>query len=156
MVGPNAGSKANCSKIDWREVLTMRNRTISIPLDPETARAFGAVCAEEKLKIQALVSLWLRELIARELPSLRQMLRRRMQSVGAPALNRRARFADERRLIVLCSLYKCVPERIAVTSVAAAGGGRLSATRSHVRMRIRHFPLLTAAALAVALPFLGS
>lgn len=46
---------------------SMRNRTISIPLDPQTAQAYGAARAEEKLKVQALVSLWLRELTAREL-----------------------------------------------------------------------------------------
>ncbi|MGA2851061.1 MAG: hypothetical protein ABSE46_18825 [Terracidiphilus sp.] len=52
----------------------MRNPTISIPLDPQTAQAYGAARAEEKLKIQALVSLWLRELTAREVPSLQQVL----------------------------------------------------------------------------------
>jgi len=52
----------------------MRNPTISIPLDPQTAQAYGAACAEEKRKIQALVSLWLRELTARETPSLQQVL----------------------------------------------------------------------------------
>jgi hypothetical protein len=56
------------------EKSSMRNPTISIPLDPQTAQAYGAARQEEKLKIQALVSLWLRELTARELPSLQQML----------------------------------------------------------------------------------
>ena len=50
------------------------NPTISIPLDPQTAQAYGAARTEEKLKMQALVRLWLRELTARELPSLKQVL----------------------------------------------------------------------------------
>jgi hypothetical protein len=52
----------------------MRNTTISVPLDAQTARAYGATRAEEKLKIQALVSLWVRELTTREAPSLQQVL----------------------------------------------------------------------------------
>ena len=52
----------------------MRNRTISIPLDPQTAQAYGAAGEDVKLKIRVLMSLWLRELTARELPSLQQVL----------------------------------------------------------------------------------
>jgi hypothetical protein len=52
----------------------MPSETISIPLDPQTARAYGAARAEEKLKMQALVGLWLRELTSNELPSLEQVL----------------------------------------------------------------------------------
>ena len=52
----------------------MRNPTITIPLDPQTARAYSAARDEEKRKIQALLSLWLRELAASELPSLQQVL----------------------------------------------------------------------------------
>ena len=48
--------------------------TITIPLDPQTAQAYSAVPAEEKQKIQALVSLWLRELTAGESPSLQRIL----------------------------------------------------------------------------------
>ena len=41
----------------------MPTDSISIPLkNPQTARAYGAARAEEKLKMQALVGLWLREL----------------------------------------------------------------------------------------------
>ncbi len=46
----------------------------SIPLDPQTARAYNAATPEEKRKIQALLSLWLRELAAGEYPSLQQVL----------------------------------------------------------------------------------
>jgi hypothetical protein len=46
----------------------MPTETISIPLDPQTARAYGAGRAEEKLKMQALVGLWLRELTGPESP----------------------------------------------------------------------------------------
>jgi hypothetical protein len=52
----------------------MQTETISIPLDPQAARAYTTARAEEKLKMQALVSLWLRELTAGELPSLEQVL----------------------------------------------------------------------------------
>jgi hypothetical protein len=52
----------------------MRTRTITIPLDPQTARAYGAVGDKEKRKIQVLLSLWLRELATSEFPSLEQAL----------------------------------------------------------------------------------
>ena len=52
----------------------MANPSITIPLDPQTARAYDSASAEEKRKIQALLSLWLRELAAREYPSLQQVL----------------------------------------------------------------------------------
>lgn len=52
----------------------MANPTITIPLDPETARAYNSAAPEEKRKIQALLSLWLRELAAGEYPSLQQVL----------------------------------------------------------------------------------
>jgi hypothetical protein len=52
----------------------MPTEVISIPLDPQTARTYGAARAEEKLKMQALVGLWLRELTSNELPSLEQVL----------------------------------------------------------------------------------
>jgi hypothetical protein len=52
----------------------MTTETISIPLDPQTAGAYSAARAEEKMKIQAFVSLWLRELTAGGLPSLEQVL----------------------------------------------------------------------------------
>ena len=48
----------------------MRNQTISIPLDPQTARAYDAIRDEEKRKIQALVSLWLREFTSGDAPAL--------------------------------------------------------------------------------------
>ena len=47
---------------------------LTIPLDPQTARAYSAVTDAEKRKIQALLSLWLRELAAVEPPSLQQTL----------------------------------------------------------------------------------
>lgn len=52
----------------------MRKATISIPIDPQTAQAYDAAREQEKRKIQALVSLWLRELTAQDLPSLQQVL----------------------------------------------------------------------------------
>ncbi len=55
-------------------VFVMANSTITIPLDPQTARAYNSAAPEEKRKIQALLSLWLRELAAGEYPSLQQVL----------------------------------------------------------------------------------
>ncbi len=52
----------------------MANTTITIPLDPQTARAYSSAAPEQKRKIQALLSLWLRELTAGEPPSLQQVL----------------------------------------------------------------------------------
>ena len=51
----------------------MANPSITIPLDPQTVRAYDSASAEEKRKIQALLSLWLRELAA-IYPSLQQVL----------------------------------------------------------------------------------
>lgn len=52
----------------------MASESISIPLDPQTAQAYKAAGAEEKRKIQALVSLWLRELTSGQAPRLQQVL----------------------------------------------------------------------------------
>ena len=52
----------------------MANTTITIPLDPQTARAYSSAAPEQKRKIQALLSLWLRELTAGEPPSLQHVL----------------------------------------------------------------------------------
>jgi hypothetical protein len=52
----------------------MAKPTITIPLDPQTARVYNSAAPEEKRKIQALLSLWLRELAAGEYPSLQQVL----------------------------------------------------------------------------------
>ncbi len=52
----------------------MANPTITISLDPQTARAYDSAPPEEKRKIQALLSLWLRELTAGEYASLQQVL----------------------------------------------------------------------------------
>jgi hypothetical protein len=52
----------------------MKNSTITIPLDPETAQAYNAASPEEKRKMQALLSLWLRELATGDYPPLEQVL----------------------------------------------------------------------------------
>jgi hypothetical protein len=52
----------------------MANPTITIPLDPQTARVYESAAPDEKRKIQALLSLWLRELASGEYPSLQQVL----------------------------------------------------------------------------------
>jgi hypothetical protein len=62
----------------------MANSTITIPLDPQTARAYNSAAPEEKRKIQALLSLWLRELASGEYPPLQQVL----DEVGRKAKSR--------------------------------------------------------------------
>ena len=56
------------------KVSSMPKSTITIPLDPQTARAYESAAPEEKRKIQALLSLWLRELASGQYPSLQQVL----------------------------------------------------------------------------------
>jgi hypothetical protein len=58
--------------------------TITIPLDPQTAQAYDSAAPEQKRKIQALLSLWLRELAAGEFPSLQEVL----DDVGRKAKDR--------------------------------------------------------------------
>jgi hypothetical protein len=52
----------------------MEKRTITIPLDPQTALAYDSAAPEEKRKMEALLSLWLRDLTAGECPPLREVL----------------------------------------------------------------------------------
>ena len=62
----------------------MANPTITIPLDPDTARAYDSAAPDEKRKIQALLSLWVRELAAGDYPSLQRVL----EEVGRKATSR--------------------------------------------------------------------
>jgi hypothetical protein len=48
--------------------------TISIPVDPETARAFAAASDEERRKLQLLLRLRLRELTTRPSRSLKEIM----------------------------------------------------------------------------------
>lgn len=64
----------------------MANPSITIPLDPQTARAYDSASPEEKRKIQALLSLWLRELDVGEYPSLQQVLDEVGNKAKAPGL----------------------------------------------------------------------
>jgi hypothetical protein len=48
--------------------------TITIPLDPQTAQMYNSASAQEKPKMQALLGLWLRELVASEQRSVQQIL----------------------------------------------------------------------------------
>jgi hypothetical protein len=52
----------------------MNIQSITIPIDPETARAYDSAAPEEKRKMQALLSLWLRSLATGNYPSLEQIL----------------------------------------------------------------------------------
>ena len=52
----------------------MAKSTITIPLDSQTAQAYDSAGPEQKRKIQALLSLWLRELAAGDSASLEQVL----------------------------------------------------------------------------------
>jgi hypothetical protein len=52
----------------------MATNRITIPLDPETAKAYRAAPSSDKKKMQALVSLWLRGLAAEEPAALKRIL----------------------------------------------------------------------------------
>jgi len=52
----------------------MANANITISIDPETALAYESATVEDKRKIQALLSLWLRELATGDYPSLQHVL----------------------------------------------------------------------------------
>lgn len=52
----------------------MPGPTITIPLDAQTAQAYDAAAPEQKQKIRALLSLWLRELACADYPPLQQIL----------------------------------------------------------------------------------
>jgi hypothetical protein len=62
----------------------MAKDTITISLDPQTASAYDSAAPEQKRKMQALLSLWLRELATGEYPSLQQVL----DDVGRKARDR--------------------------------------------------------------------
>jgi hypothetical protein len=59
----------------------MAKASIVVPLDPETARAYESATPEKKRKMQALVSLWLRDLAVSDYDSLEQL----MDEVGSQA-----------------------------------------------------------------------
>jgi len=52
----------------------MPDSMITIPLDPQTALAYSSASPEEKKKLEALLSLWLRALTAGQYPSLQKTL----------------------------------------------------------------------------------
>ena len=62
------------SLLDFYESNVMPNPTVTIPLDPQTTRAYDDASPEEKRKIQVLLGLWLRELASGEQQSLDQLL----------------------------------------------------------------------------------
>jgi hypothetical protein len=64
----------------------MANPTITIPLDPQTARAYDLADPDQKRKIQALLGLWLRELTFGENPRLEQILNEVGQKARARGL----------------------------------------------------------------------
>ena len=52
----------------------MPTETITVPLDPEAAKAYNAASLEEQKKIKALLSLWLRELATAEPSDLKKLM----------------------------------------------------------------------------------
>lgn len=52
----------------------MATNRITIPLDPETAKAYRGARPTEKKRMQALVSLWLRDLAAEKPATLKYIL----------------------------------------------------------------------------------
>ena len=52
----------------------MASESITIALDPEAARAYDAAPPEDKKKMQALLSLWLKDLVTAEPAALKQIM----------------------------------------------------------------------------------
>ena len=59
---------------NYKKASSMPNSSVTIPLDPQTARAYDCATPEDKRKIQALLSLWLRDLATGQYPFLQQVL----------------------------------------------------------------------------------
>jgi hypothetical protein len=67
--------------------LGMQKVTITIPLDADTARAYESAAPAEKRKIEALLSLWMRELATGEYSSLAEVLDEAGRKAKARGLN---------------------------------------------------------------------
>jgi hypothetical protein len=65
----------------------MQKVTITIPLDADTARAYESAAPAEKRKIEALLSLWMRELATGEYSSLAEVLDEVGRKAKARGLN---------------------------------------------------------------------
>lgn len=52
----------------------MPAETITIPLDPEVAKAYKAAAPEDQKKIQALLSLWMRDLAKADSSDLKRLM----------------------------------------------------------------------------------
>lgn len=52
----------------------MATHTVTIPLDPEAAKAYEAAPADDKKKMQVLLGLWLRDLATSEPSSLKEIM----------------------------------------------------------------------------------
>jgi hypothetical protein len=64
----------------------MRSCTIAIPVDAQTERAWDAIRAEERRKIEVVIGLWLRELAAREPESLKAVMEEAAREAQAKGL----------------------------------------------------------------------
>jgi hypothetical protein len=62
----------------------MDKASITIPVDPQTARAYDSAAPNEKRKIQVLLTLWLQELTSADAKPLEQVL----EEVGRRAKER--------------------------------------------------------------------
>ena len=52
----------------------MSTKTISIPLDPEAAKAYNSAAPADQKKMKALLSLWLRDLTRGESTDLKKLM----------------------------------------------------------------------------------
>ena len=52
----------------------MAVENITIPVDPQAARAYNSAAPEERQKMQALLALWLKDLVAAEPATLMQIM----------------------------------------------------------------------------------
>lgn len=64
----------------------MASRNISIPVDAQTERAWGAMGADERRKIEAILGVWLRELSRGESESVKTVMDEAGREVRAKGL----------------------------------------------------------------------
>lgn len=60
--------------------------TVTIPIDPQTARAYNSASPEQKKKMEAVLGLWLRALTSGQYPLLQKALDEIGQKVEARGL----------------------------------------------------------------------
>jgi hypothetical protein len=67
-------------------VLSMRAESITIAVEPQIAEAFRAAPAEEQQKIEMLINLWLKEMVAADRSALKEIINEMRQEAQSKGL----------------------------------------------------------------------